>query len=72
VILSRDSECFRDLRGDANNDGVTNFEDLNLVLSQYAQKGDALEGDLNNDSVVNMIDLNVVLALFGSPCIPPN
>jgi hypothetical protein len=71
-LWTRDSECFRDLRGDANNDGVTNFADLNLVLSQFGQEGDDLEGDLNNDSVVNMIDLNVVLALFGSPCLPPN
>ena len=71
-LFTRDAECFRDLRGDANNDGITNFEDLNLILSQYGQKGEDLEGDINNDGAVEFFDLNVVLVLFGSPCLPPH
>jgi hypothetical protein len=61
-----------DLRGDANNDGVTNFEDLNLVLVNFGRVGEDLPGDLNDDNRVNNTDLNIVLAYFGSPCLPPN
>lgn len=70
-IVTRDAECFRDLRGDANNDGVTNFGDLNIVLTHFGQTGEDLPGDVTRDGAVDMTDLNVVLALFGSPCIPP-
>jgi hypothetical protein len=64
--------CFPDLRGDANGDGVTNFEDLNLVLTDFGLEGENIPGDINNDGVVDFVDLNVVLVLYGSPCIPPN
>ena len=71
-LAPREPECFRDLRADANNDGVTNFEDLNAVLADFGLEGDDLDADLNNDSVVDFIDLNFVLVTFGSPCLPPN
>ncbi len=71
-IAPRLPECFRDLRGDANGDGITNFEDLNLVLTNFGAKGEDLEGDLNNDGLVDFIDLNFVLFTYASPCLPPN
>lgn len=71
-ILSRDAECFRDLRADANNDGATDFADLNIILANFGAKGQDNPGDLNRDGVVDMTDLNIILVLFGSPCIPPN
>jgi hypothetical protein len=71
-VYSREVICMPDLRGDANNDGVTNFEDLNLVLVNFGRVGEDLPGDLNDDNRVNNTDLNIVLAYFGSPCLPPN
>lgn len=70
-LFTRDAECFQDLRGDANNDGVTDFDDLNAVLVSFGLSGDELPGDVTNDGTVDMTDLNVVLSLFGSPCLPP-
>lgn len=62
-------------RGDANRDGVVDFRDLNLVLSQYglASGGgtpggcgqDCLEADLNCDGAVDFADLNTVLSNYG-------
>ncbi len=71
-IAPRLPECFVDLRGDANSDGVTNFEDLNAVLADFGLEGEDLDADLNNDGTVDFIDLNFVLVTFGSPCLPPN
>lgn len=56
--------CF----GDANNDGLVNFTDLNFVLSNFGQSGPAIPGDLNLDDVVNFTDLNLVLSNFAVPC----
>lgn len=72
VLVTRDPLCFRDLRGDANDDGITDFADLNLVLSNFGQTGPDLPGDLNNDGVIDFIDINFVVFTFGSPCLPPN
>lgn len=71
-IAPRSPECFRDLRADANNDGVVDFADLSIILSNFGQSGPDLPGDLNRDGEVDMTDLNIVLVLFGSPCLPPN
>lgn len=54
------------LAGDTNGDGVVNFTDLNMVLSQFGQIGVGLPGDVNGDGVVNFADLNAVLSTFGS------
>ena len=50
--------------GDANLDGVVNFTDLNIVLTNYNQPGDWSEGDFNHDGVVNFADLNIVLTNY--------
>ena len=71
-VAPREPECFRDLRADANSDGVTDFRDLNQVLADYGLEGDDLPSDLSNDGTVDFIDLNFVLFTFGSPCLPPS
>lgn len=53
---------------DVNGDGVTNFADLNIVLSDFGENGDGIPGDVNLDGVVNFYDLNVVLSQFGDAC----
>lgn len=55
------------LPGDANGDGVVDFADLNIVLSNFGDTGAPGDpGDLNGDGVVNFVDLNLVLSGFGS------
>lgn len=63
---------YRNALGDANNDHLTNFLDLVLVLSNYARSGDpgSIPGDCNNDGEVDMLDLNDVLTAFGQSCPP--
>jgi hypothetical protein len=57
-----------DIPGDLNGDGVVNFADLNLVLSNFGASGEpgATPGDANGDGLVNFIDLNIVLGNFGA------
>ena len=52
--------------GDANGDGVVDFDDLAIVLGQFGQSGAGLQGDLNGDGVVDFDDLAVVLGNFGA------
>lgn len=52
--------------GDANGDGLVNFTDLNLVLSNWGQAGAGVVGDLDGDEVVSFSDLNLVLSNFGA------
>jgi hypothetical protein len=54
------------LPGDADNDGVVDFADLNTVLSGFGQSGEALPGDLDQDGAVGFSDLNEVLSNFGA------
>lgn len=56
------------LPGDTNADGIVNFADLNVVLSQFGMTGDGMSGDVNADGVVNFADLNQVLTNFGAGC----
>ncbi len=51
---------------DLNNDGVTNADDLLVVLGGFGQSGPA--GDVNGDGLVNADDLLVVLGEFGETC----
>jgi hypothetical protein len=52
--------------GDANGDGEVNFADLNMVLSEFGQRGDNLDGDVNRDGRVGFDDLNQVRSNFGA------
>ncbi len=56
--------------GDANGDGVVDFLDLNVVLSQYGQSGapGSFTGDLDDDGDVDFEDLNTVLSDYGKAC----
>ncbi len=54
--------------GDANGDGVVNFGDLNIVLSNFGAAGAGVPGDVNGDGLVNFADLNIVLGAFGTVC----
>lgn len=56
--------------GDATDDLLVNFADLNIVLSQFGQSGPigSLAGDVNGDGAVNFSDLNLVLSSFGGAC----
>ncbi len=66
--LGIDNPMIRWCAADANSDGVTNFADLNIVLSEFGQTSPSgglyLRGDVNNDGVVNFADLNAVLSAF--------
>jgi hypothetical protein len=62
--VTQTQRCFSDVNGD----GVTNFADLNIVLSDFGESGDGIPGDVNLDGVVNFFDLNAVLSQFGDEC----
>ncbi|MBX3353742.1 MAG: hypothetical protein KF684_12485 [Phycisphaeraceae bacterium] len=55
--------------GDANNDGIVSFADINAVLSNFGAAGPAdgsLPGDVTLDGEVNFADINAVLSNFGT------
>ena len=52
--------------GDVNGDGVVNFADLNIVLSNFGQTGAGIPGDADGDGDVDFADLNIVLSNFGT------
>ncbi len=55
--------------GDANLDGVVNVDDLNAVLSNWNESGQAwTEGDMTGDGMVNVDDLNAVLSGWNNAC----
>ncbi|MEQ8850844.1 MAG: hypothetical protein RIB32_03575 [Phycisphaerales bacterium] len=57
--------------GDANGDNMVNFDDLNLVLSNWGTAGP--DGDIfpapGGDGAVNFDDLNFVLGNWGESCL---
>jgi len=56
--------------GDANGDGLVDFNDLSIVLGAFGQSGAGLPGDLNGDGQVDFADLSIVLGNFGTDCNP--
>jgi hypothetical protein len=50
--------------GDANDDGVVNIFDINLVSSNWGTAGP--DGDVNFDGVVNIFDINLISSNWGS------
>lgn len=65
VITGEVAEASVACYGDVNGDGVVNFADLNIVLSQFGQSGAGLQGDVNGDGTVNFADLNIILSNYG-------
>ncbi len=57
--------------GDANNDQLVNFVDLNLVLGFFGQSAPNIPGDVSQDCTVDFLDLNIVLSAFGANCAAP-
>jgi hypothetical protein len=64
IVVSPDPAC----PGDANDDGVVDFGDLNIVLGAFGNTGDIVPGDFNLDGDVDFNDLNQVLTNFGEFC----
>jgi len=55
--------------GDADMNGVVDFADLSVVLSNFGASGTpGAPGDLNNDGEVDFADLSLVLSNFGAVC----
>ena len=55
--------------GDVNNSGVVDFDDLNLVLSNWGQSVARCQaGDATADGQIDFDDLNVVLSNWGLAC----
>lgn len=54
--------------GNVDGNATVDFNDLNLVLSQFGSSGAWLAGDINGDGVVTFADLNYVLTDFGRGC----
>jgi hypothetical protein len=52
--------------GDALVDGMVDFGDLNLVLSDFNEPGASLQADVDVDGVVDFADLNLILGAWGS------
>ena len=58
------------LKGDINEDGVVNIQDLVLVAGQFGQSGQN-NADVNKDGVVNIQDLVLVAGAFGNTAAAP-
>ncbi len=59
----------QECRADVNGNGVVDFGDLNVVLSNFGQNvAPGTNGDATGDGVVNFADLNLVLSGFGQNC----
>lgn len=54
--------------GDVSGDGLVDFVDLNLVLSDFGMSGLCRSGDANRDGMTDFTDLNIVLSAFGTAC----
>jgi FtsP/CotA-like multicopper oxidase with cupredoxin domain len=61
------TSCQTDCLGDFNSDGVINFSDLTIMLTEYGCLSNCLT-DMNADGLVNFSDLSILLSLFGSQC----
>lgn len=67
-VVYRRVHCQAPCPGDTNGDRRVDFQDLNMVLSQFGQSGIGLAGDVSGDGMVNFVDLNIVLGAFGAIC----
>ena len=56
-----------DCPGDADGDGLVNFDDLNLVLANWNSAGP--EGDADHSGFVDFDDLNLVLTAWQTTCL---
>lgn len=64
---------FMFLLGDANNDGVVNLADFNILAANFGQSGpgiDFTQGDFTYDGIVNLADFNLLASRFGASVAP--
>jgi hypothetical protein len=56
--------------GDLDRDGLSNLNDLTVLLAHFGETDDATraDGDLDADGDVDLGDLDVLLSAFGSDC----
>ena len=55
------------LRGDANNNGIVNLQDFNILAANFGQTGrDFTQGDFDYDGLVNLRDFNILASRFGT------
>jgi hypothetical protein len=66
VLISVPAPCV----GNANGDGIVNFDDINAVISNWlaSYSPGTGPGDANQDGVVNFEDVNAVLSNWLSVC----
>lgn len=55
---------WRVLRGDLNNDGLIDSQDLKILLQNWGSSSSIPEADLNSDGVVNGIDFGIMVKLI--------
>src|SRR5688572_14129863 len=71
VMLANHVFTFRFLVADANNDGLVNLEDFNVLSANFGQSSrDFTEGDFNYDGTVNLLDFNILAGRFGTSLAP--
>ena len=58
------------LKGDVNNDGMVNIQDLVLVASNFGKTGQS-PADINGDGIVNIGDLVLVAGALGNTAAAP-
>lgn len=54
------------VRGDASNDGLVDFQDLNIVLGNYSKIGSYTDGDFDLSGNIDFNDLMIMLNNYGS------
>ena len=58
------------IKGDVNQDGIVNIQDLVLVASRFGQIG-ANDADINEDNIVDIVDLVLVAGALGNAAAAP-
>jgi hypothetical protein len=71
VMLADRVIDFHVLAGDANQDGVVNLADFNILASNFGQSNRTFtQGDFNYDGTVNLADFNLLASRFGQSVAP--
>jgi lysophospholipase L1-like esterase len=64
---------FQFMIGDANNNGIVNLEDFDILASNFGATGSNFsQGDFNYDTQVNLLDFNLLAGGFGGSILGPD